>query len=530
MPTLISSLKLAVSSAVLGLTVFNIKPVTAQTIFQQQIISGADNYSDLSDNDITNGFSDFIQVGSREDPSLVLEEVAFINWDLSSIIGQINDLRNDNPNTDIILGNLNATVTLTQTKSDPNNPNDADPPPFGQNGRFLPDVPRIDNINAFQVVDPGSWSESQAINTGMNGDGLPPRNNLILFNGNIQANPNENEDTFQNNYGGIGLNQVITSILNDNLDSDTGNDNTNLSITLEATEIVEDTSIGFNALESFFSQDSNNDFFKPRLTVSYELLQEGTNADGGPNFKAQTRGGGTGSQDWELGVFPTRNGQDALGANDLKQAEWTWINGQEVEFELVCDPDTGGVSMTLNNGQITSTTSDLLNVPCDQIDGLKMFSTARTNGAEMDYAITEYTTLNGNVVNIPDLSVSSQQSGSRFVEDFFAFPGVVGEQLGATNIKGTVTMSWGPGGAPQSPRSGSKNQTFLIPLTKILNLNSLALQSVPQLNQPTSQEVRDQRLEQLGLSSSVPEPNSIVALAFFATGGGALKLLSRKTR
>lgn len=540
MSTLISSLKLAVTSAVFGLTVFNIKPVAAQTFFQSTITAGADNYSDTTGSGDTNGFSNFIQVGSTYDPSdpndppilppslpLIIEEASFINWNLTDIINDINGIRTDLGDPGIILGNVDAFVTLTHTKTDPDNPNDNNPPQFGQNGGFLLDLPRIYNINAYQVVNSQSWSEGQAIDT----NSRPQRNNLILFNGNIQANSDEAQDNLENNYGGIGLNQVIAEILNNNLDSDPVNDDPNLSITLEATEILEFTPIGFHGLESFFSQNGMDESVKPQLTVRYELLQEGNKVQGGPNFKAQTRGGGTVASDWELAVFSGQN-------QEQKQEEWVWTNNEEVDFELACDPNNGNVTLTLSksegNNQRTSTTPNFTNIPCEKIDGLKIFATARTNGAKMEYMINEYTTISNNVINISDLSVLAEEQGSKFVDDLFPFPGFVDTQLGTRNVKGTVRMSWGPGGDPHGKNDqgddnpSSDNQTFLIPLTKIFNLNPPPEGSLPEFNKPTSEEIREQRREELGLSPSVPEPNSIVALVLFVTTGGGLKLLGRK--
>ncbi|EAZ91878.1 choice-of-anchor W domain-containing protein [Crocosphaera chwakensis] len=531
MRTLISSLKIATSSFILGLTVFNIKPLAAQTLFQSTIIAGADNYSDPTNMGINYGTSPFIQVGSRYDPNdpnnppsggspsrpLILEEVGYINWNLSSII---NDIKTNYPGA--FLGNVDAVVTLTHTKTDPDNPNDTDP--NYPDGRFFPDLPRIDNINAYQVT--GNWNENNAINT----NNRPARNNLILFDGNIEANPDADGDNLENSYGGIGLNQVVKSILNNNLDDDLSNDNPNLSIALEATEIFEATDFGFYALESFFSQNGNDDSVKPEITLRYELLQEGTKVEGGPNFKATTRGGGSGNLngDWELGVFLGDNPTN--DPNTTKKANWVWTNDELVDFELVCNPNTGGVTLTLSNGQTTATTPALMNNPCDKIDGLKIFSTARTNGAEMEIIVDEFTTLNDNVINVSNLSALAQD-GSGLVEDYFAFPGVIEGQLGAKKVNGTVRMKWGPGGAPQNPRSGSNNQSFLIPLTRILNPDSPP-QSLPESNQPTSEEIQQQRLELLSEASpnvtSVPESNSIVALVFFATTGVGVRLLSRK--
>lgn len=269
---------LSVLNIIFGLTAFNVKPLQAQSLFNLQttIISDSDNYSDLTNSDINNGLSNFIQVGSTDDPDdpnqLILEEISFINWDLTTIINTINDIKDNHPN--IFLSNVDAMVTLTHTKTDPNNPNDSDPPPFGQNGRFLPELPRIDNINAYQVLNSQSWNENTAINTDPE-QNRPQRGDLILFDGNrnIQVNSNENQNDFQNNYEGLGLNQVITEILNNNTDNDPSNDNPNLSITLEATEIFEFTSIGFYGVESFFSQNANNDSVKPALKVTYNIEQ-----------------------------------------------------------------------------------------------------------------------------------------------------------------------------------------------------------------------------------------------------------------
>ena len=148
--------------------------------------------------------------------------------------------------------------------------------------------------------------------------------------------------------------------------------------------------------------------------------------------------------------------------------------------------------------------------------------------------ITEYTTISNNVINISDLSVLAEEQGSKFVDDLFPFPGFVDTQLGTRNVKGTVRMSWGTGGDPHGKNDqgddnpSSDNQTFLIPLTKIFNLNPPPEGSLPEFNKPTSEEIREQRREELGLSPSVPEPNSIVALVLFVTTGGGLKLLGRK--
>ena len=141
------------------------------------------------------------------------------------------------------------------------------------------------------------------------------------------------------------------------------------------------TPIGFHGIESFFSQNGMDESVKPQLTVRYELLQEGNKVQGGPNFKAQTRGGGTVASDWELAVFSGQN-------QEQKQEEWVWTNNEEVDFELACDPNNGNVTLTLSksegNNQRTSTTPNFTNIPCEKIDGLKIFATARTNGAKME--------------------------------------------------------------------------------------------------------------------------------------------------
>ncbi len=532
MRTLISSLKVATSSFILGLTVFNIKPVSAQTLFQSTVIAGADNYSDPTNTNINHGMSDFIQVGSRYDPNdpnnppfggpptlpVIPEEVGYINWNLSSII---NDIKNNYPNS--FLGNVDAVVTLVHTKTDPNNPNDNDP--MFPDGRNFPDVPRIDNINAYQVT--GSWNENNGINT----NNRPGRNNLILFDGNIEANPDADQDNQENNYGGIGFNQVLKSILSMNLDDDPSNDNPNLSIALEATEIFEASDFGFYALESFFSQNQSVEALKPKITINYELLEEGSGNNGGPNFRATTRGGGKGNQNWELGVFSGEN-PTTINSSQLKQAQWVWKNDELVDFKLTCDPNTGGVTLTLSNGQTTATTPALMNNPCDKVDGLKIFSRARTNGAEMEIIVDEFVDLNDNAISVSDLSALAQE-GSGLVEDYFAFPGELEEQLGTKEVRGTVRMKWGPGGAPQilNNPSESLNQSFVIPLTRILNPNSLAPQSIPQLNDPTSLEERQQRLEVLSFSpnsQSVPEPGSVVGLFLLATTSAGFRLLGKK--
>ncbi|MEL4895182.1 hypothetical protein [Crocosphaera sp. Alani8] len=548
MSTLISPLKLAVSSAIFGLTLFNLKPVASQTFFQTTINSrqgtGADNYSDPTNTGVNYGTSRFIQVGSAYDPAdindpndpfanppfvdpnfpLVLEEVAHIRWDLSNIIS---DIKNNHPGT--FLGNVDAFVSLTHTKSDQNNLNDFDEMGVARpGGRNAPTVLRINNINAYEVT--GSWNENTAINT----NALPTRNNPllpgnpVLFEGNVQFNLDPNSPNRVNNYQGSGLNQLVKIILDNNLDDNPSNNDPTLSIALEATDIFDFPDLNANvfAVESFFSQNDNDESLRPKITVRYELLDEGTKVEGGPNFKAQTRGGASGAGDWEIGVFPTNDQGDDF--DQLREENWVWTNDELVDFELVCDPDNGNVNLTLSNGNITSTTPDFTNVPCEKIDGLKIFATARTSEAEIEYNITEFTDLNDNIIPIPDLSVFPQQLGANGDEDFFAFPGIIGEQLGAKNIKGTVKMSWGPGGAPQNPRSGSLNQTFLIPLTRIPNTSPLPEESFPDVNERTPQEIQQERLEQLESASSVPEPNSIAALIFLATTGSTLKLLGRK--
>ncbi|MGB5593710.1 MAG: choice-of-anchor W domain-containing protein [Crocosphaera sp.] len=482
MKTLISSLKIASSCLVLGLglAAFKIDSAAAQT-FTRIITAGQDTYSDTNNPTMNFGGSDFLEVGNSQGN----EQIAYLSWDLESLINEINSI-----SSTAEVRNVTVSLTLTQTTDDPNNPND-NPGPRIDLGGF----PLV-TLDGVQVTE--AFDESAAIDPN-----APPTtiDDTTLFSGDINLGVNT--------YTGVNLDELVMDLLNTEEDL--------LSIALRPTEGLDFPDFNVFALESFFSQNQDDVSVRPTLEIDFELWDEGNNVDGGPNFKAQARGGDAGSNglngDWEFGLLTEdTNDKESVELGD----QWDWQDGEAVQFTLACNQDTNEVSFTLMDDQRTAEIDFTANT-CQDIEGLKIFSTARAvdAGTTMEIVVNQVQEIGGTLVNVPDFSTLATVGGSQFVEDKFYFTDSTENDgleftQGVELITGTITMAWQGGTDPQSPRTGSKNQIFIIPLTR--------------LDDPTlPANVPPSEIE------SVPEPTSVVGLIMLGTTAIGLRLRGRKS-
>ncbi|MDJ0732066.1 MAG: hypothetical protein QNJ33_18975 [Crocosphaera sp.] len=531
------------------MTVLTVNPAEAAT-WSRTLFVGNDSYSDTNNSEINFGDSDFIQVGNFENgPNSGDEQRAYLSWNVQDLIQEIpagSEIRN-----------LTATLVMTQSNSDPGNPNDP-------NRQFIP-VARV-TLDGLEVR--GDWDESSAIDPNNPPDTSNPDdpNEGTLFSGQI--------DQGVNRYSGRDFNTLITNVLNSNLDSDTGNDRDVLSIALAANNSLNFPDFRVFPMDSFWSRNQDDINLRPQLELDFDVWSEAHRITDGPNLTFYSRAGGdsnvndsNSNGDWEvsLGTKSIENGQNRDNFVDQNDADrqLTWPDGVNVPFELTCNTETNLVTLTLNDDP-NSTTSFTAN-NCEGIGGLKIFAQARQGnkidpGTTMRIRVNEVREIGGTIQSVSGLSALATAAGTQFVEDNFYFldspdDGGFGFTNGIDLIRGTLRMNWLEGDQnPQAGNTGSRIQTQLIPLTRVddptgstTDQSVLPASSLP-VSEPTCSEfipdeiwsvitADDSRFVVddsicpssviLANSQGVPEPNSILGFILLGSTGIGVRLLKK---
>ncbi|MGK7941283.1 MAG: PEP-CTERM sorting domain-containing protein [Crocosphaera sp.] len=553
MQTLNSYLNLTTTVIAIGVTLLSVNPAQATNWFER-VTAGADTYSDTNNEEENFGGEDYIRIGKFPTGTfggngVVPEDeqetqIGYVNWDLQNIINRINNT------LDIPQGaqvrNVEATLTLYHGIDDPQNPH-------GPN-RPSPGFARV-GIEALGVIDP--WDEGSGINPNN-----PPRtiNDIdedapTLFTDDILLGANEYTATAMNNY--------IEGILNTNFNDNADDDQNLLSIAIRPTFGISFPGFGFHPIESFYSQNQENESLKPKLELNFEVWNEAYKVMDGPNVTVQSRLGNQRTWEWAQ----TEKSQDSNGNTIdtvLRNINWRWENGEEVPFELECNP---------NNNLLTLRVGDqppmiYITETCEGIDGVNMFAQARKDGTEMEILLTRIGELGGDRVGITGrdfsaLGVAGQplQSGQFYFTDdpdpTKPNGGGVGFENGANFIRGLVTMRWDPNnGHPQDqPGRDNANQ---IQLTALTRADDPAAALIPQGFVPQNAQPQENRifqtackdgtptLEVWGLiessnpeilpeytctsnqistsNTTVPEPTSVLSLMLLGTTGLGLRL------
>ena len=147
---------------------------------------------------------------------------------------------------------------MTQSNQDPNNGNDFD----ALNNpirRAFPGVTRI-TLDGLEVTS--TWDEDTPINP-VNSPSII--NQTLLFDGIAQI------DQGTNSYSGVGFNQLITRVLNSNLDNNTDNDENLISITLQANNSLNFPTFGLSPVDSFWSRNSDDINLRPQLKLDFDV-------------------------------------------------------------------------------------------------------------------------------------------------------------------------------------------------------------------------------------------------------------------
>ncbi|MDJ0845975.1 PEP-CTERM sorting domain-containing protein [Crocosphaera sp.] len=565
-------LNLTTTIVVSSLTVLAVNPAEAATWSRTLILGdvlGNDSYSNTNLGEdgqpINYGNSDFIQVGNFQNGiGTGDEQRGYLSWNLDELLAQIP--------AGSRIRNVTARLIMTQSNSDPDNPNDPD--------RQFDGVARV-TLDGLDVT--GAWDESMAI------DPASPPSTIerpTLFSGQI--------DQGLNNYSGIEFNRLVSRVLNSNFNGNPNDDRNVLSIALRANNSLNFPGFDVFPVDSFWSQNQENPDLRPRLELDFEVWNEAHRITGGPNLSFYSRVGGdsnvndnTSNGDWELslGTKSLQNGQNRDNFQDQTDSDrqLTWTNGVNLPFELSCDSQTNQVTLTLNNDSSRSTSFTANN--CQDIDGLKIFAQARETskigaGTISSIGVNRVRQIGSETTQlVTGLSALATAGGTQFVEDNFYFldsleNGGLGFTNGVDLIRGNLAMAW-PSDAPnpQAGNSGSRIQTQVIPLTRVddptLSPDNFAPQLaasqnfIPQLaaSQPASDSSCSEPLPaelwqaiynydpsflpedscgslqipslnasntpMLSNQQSVPEPSSILAFLLLGSTGMGVRLLKK---
>lgn len=543
-----------------GLSILIINPVQAASWVRNLTVDN-DSYSDTNNPNTNFGDSDFIHVGNFDNGfGSGDEQRGYLSWNLDEIISQIP--------AGAQVRNLNARLVLTQSSGNTDNPNPNDfnlsdpdnPVPIP---RAFPGIARV-TLDGLNVT--GDWDESAAIDPTN-----PPStiNAPTLFSGQI--------DQGVNNYSGVGLNRLITSVLNSNTDNIQGNERDSFSVALRANNSLNFPGFGFFPGDFF---ESGNQDDGPRLELDFEVWNEAHQVMDGSNFFFQSRAGGdsnvnndVSNGDWEISLGrktgdPQRPDRYVDQNNPARQL--TWRSGTNLPFELTCNPQTNQVTLTLDyeDPNLSRSTSFRTN-NCQGIEGLKIFASAnQTDGVvlpdtTMRIRVNQAREIGGTNQNITDFVAVSRagqinpQTGRERVEDFFYFVDpILGGGLGFTNginrLRGDLRMEWN-GRSPQARNARSLIQTQLIPLQRVNDPNPEDISPGSGLPQPGNAEtcstiipdeiyavitadgsnfVIDDSIcsenQIIPNSQSVPEPTSILSIILLGTTGMGVRLLKKQ--
>lgn len=506
MQTLNSYLNLATSVIAIGVTTLSVNPAQAASWFRTVTV-GNDTYSDTQpeNEDVNFGGEDFIRVGNfpngtddADGPVTNPEEQrGYLSWDLQSIIDDVNNSLGIPQGAQI--RNVNARLILHQSINDPLNPNDANGP------RPDSEFPRVE-LDGLGVT--GQWDESEGINP----DNAPATINApTLFGGQI--------DLGRNVYSGTQLNTFIEDILNSNFNRNGNDDENVLSIALRPTSSFNFPDNGFYPIDSFWSQNQDNEALKPKLELEFDVWNEAYKVMGGPNVTVKSRLGDRNTWEWAQST-KSQNGGNIID-RIRTETNWRWRNGEAVPFELSCNPNNNRLSLTVGN---QSPISYITNT-CEGMDGISMFAQARTPNTEMEIQLTGIGELGGDIVDITNRDVNALGVAGNPLESlkfYFADEsnpladngGGLDFTNGANFIQGLVTMRWdGEDDFPQG--SDNANQIQLTALTKV---DDPVAGSTPQGSNP--QDPNDVSSS----NTTVPEPSSVVTLMLLGTTGLGLRL------
>ncbi|ACB50783.1 hypothetical protein cce_1433 [Crocosphaera subtropica ATCC 51142] len=500
MPTLISPLKLAATSAILGLTVFNINPVKAATWVRNGIIVSKDNYSDTRFPGINFGDNDYLAVGQLDGQTG--KQVAYLGFDFQSLVSDLTPYLDAGAQ----IRNLRATLLFNQTYDALQNPN-TDP--------SFPPVPTI-NI---REVDYNSWNEETPI------DPDRENNGTIFFGGGISEGRNSR---FNTSVDGT-FNTFIRNLLQ--------NKTSEFSLAIEPVETFDLPFPPFNTFpgDTLFSSEGGNSDQQPRIDLSFELWNESfkilDSNNPTPNFKLNSLAGGDTFKEHRL--VKGRDRQDQV----LDQVDWLWSNNTPTEFEFQCSNNRATVTFFANDDNNTDRVISSQVNTCQNIEGLKLFSVVKEVAANtsMEICVDEAGSLT-NLTPINNFCSSSNlavTNGLDREEKFFYFTDPTnrgGLGLTPTRMRGQITMGWENGNNPQEASANQRVAIQLIPLSTYQDPN-------PPNNQ---QDINEQSTNTNELSNvasvpesanvaSVPESTSVVSFILLGLGGIPLKL-SRKNR
>ncbi len=557
-------LNLTTTMIVSGLTVLTLNPAEAAT-WSRTLLVGQDSYSDTNNPTTNFGGSDFLKVGNFSNgPNSGDEQRPYLSWNLEDIIEQLP--------AGARVRNLNARLVLTQSSGDILNPNPNDfnlsdpnnPVPIS---REFPGIARV-TLDGLEVT--GDWDENSPINPTN-----PPStiNAPTLFSGQI--------DLGVNNYSGVGLNRLITNVLNSNTDNIVGNERDSFSVALRARNSLNFPDFGFFPVDFFESQNHEDSNLRPRLELSFDVWTEAYKITDGPNFALYGRAGGDSNVnnsnsdgDWEFSLG-TKTGDPQKPDNIIGQSrdqtrQFTWGNGGNVPFQLTCNSNTNLVTLTLDYDDDNSRRSTSFEVNnCQGIEGLGIFAQAREEnsnnytidpGTAMRIVVNGVREIGGTIQPVSDFLAIGTAGGDQLVADSFYFvDSPLNGGLGFTNgidlIRGNIRMAW-PNGSPnpQAQSVGSRVQAQLVPLQRIedpmgQNPENLFPESVnPQPADTCSTIVPDEvfavisaddsnfviddsicsRDQARANSQGVPEPSSVLSMIILGTTGMGAQWLKKR--
>ncbi|MDJ0509504.1 MAG: PEP-CTERM sorting domain-containing protein [Crocosphaera sp.] len=464
MQTWNSYLNLTTTILAMGVTLLNVNPAQA-TSWLRTLTAGNDNYSDTNNEEVNFGGEDYIRIGNFPTGTTGAEgdvpvenqeeQIGYVSWNLQNIINTINNTLEIPEGAEV--RNVDASLVLHQGINDPNNPN-------GPN-RPLPGFARV-SLEGLGVI--GQWDENNAINPN-----FPPQtiNDLdpeapTLFTGDINLG--------SNTYSATALNDYIENIFNTNFNGNPNDDQNLLSIALRPTASLNFPNFGFFPIDSFFSQNQENEELKPSLELSFEVWNEAYKVLEDLNVTVQSRLGNQTTWEWSQTEKSQGNNGNTIDTV-ITDRNWRWRNGVPVEFELQCNPDNNLLTLTLENQAPISHVTET----CEGIDGVSIFAQARRPNTEMEILLTRIGELEGDRIGVTPRDFSALGvAGQPLESDRFYFTDDANPQEpngggldftnGADFIRGLVTMRWiEEDGNPQDQRGRTNdNQIQLTALTR----------------------------------------------------------------
>lgn len=170
--------------------------------------------------------------------------------------------------------------------------------------------------------------------------------------------------------------------------------------------------------------------------------------DGWENLNWATRGRASAPGDWEFGVTTDDNINGAV-----QQADWNWVNGQAVPWDLLWNAAENKLTFTIG-GHVLVLDQD--GTPPGIFNGFYLWTTSRTD-SRVDAGTQMYlqvNTVNGHTVegSLVNSTATAPVGGGQEISKFF-----FASDVAITTITGFARMSW-PEGARNPQQSGARDR------------------------------------------------------------------------